>query len=177
MPRYIFLDLETTGLEAGIDQITEAAWITDDGMERQYFVEHNRFPSDWVAKHTDYGTRILPADKVPARVMMDELRYDCGVLSGAGAEDVHIVGACPAFDDRFLRVAFGAQGVPYHYHVIDIEAMCFGALGLDSMPPLKVLREKLGLPGANEAAHTALADAREVKLIFDALRERTKAPA
>jgi len=171
---YLFLDTETTGLEAGIDEITEIAWIArlNDGREftAQYFVEHSRLPNEWVLKNTDYMNRIALAEKYPLR---EVLRFLSGVVELNDAP-MHMVGACPAFDDRFLRAAFAAhkREVPYHYHVIDIEAMAFGALGLPTMPPLKELRSKLGIPGENEAAHTALADAREAMLIFDAIRAR-----
>lgn len=172
--KFIFLDLETTGLEAGVDQITEAAWILPDGTERQFLVEHTRLPNKWVLKNTDYLTRIAPAFKNGLNSVLWVLETDCMNLVKEN-DPVYIVGACPAFDDRFLRAAYGNKGVPYHYHVIDVEAMAFGALGLPDMPSLKHLREALGIPGENEAAHTALADAREVKLIFDALRARSHA--
>jgi oligoribonuclease (3'-5' exoribonuclease) len=164
---YLFLDLETTGLDSSVDEITEAAWITDSGQERVFFVEHDRLPSPWVLDNTDYLTRIARAPKVAFARVATILGFDCG-------PETYLVGACIAFDDRFLRAAYAntREVVPYHYHVIDVEAMAMGALGLDTMPPLKVLREKLGIPGKNQAAHTALADAREVKLIWDALRAR-----
>ena len=175
--RYIFLDLETTGLEAGADQITEAAWITDDQfgrpVVRQFFVEHDRLPNRWVLENTDYLTRIALAPKTPLQDVLVALHEDCARVPGIPA---YLVGACIAFDDRHLRSAYkrlwGEAEPPYHYHVIDIEAMAFGLLGLSDMPSLKVLREKLGIAGENPAAHTALADAQEVRLIFDAIRDK-----
>ncbi len=50
--------------------------------------------------------------------------------------------------------------------------MAMGALRHDKPCKLKELRAALGIDGENPAAHTALSDAREVKLIWDALRTR-----
>lgn len=195
MARYIFLDLETTGLESGTDQITEAAWILDDGTERQFFVKHDRLPNEWVLTKSDYLNRIVLAQKVELREALEQLAGDCYRLTmeraayevvretalgpftateydEAKIEKVYLVGACPAFDDRFLRVAFGGNPIPYNYHVIDVEAMAMGLLGQDAPGSLKSLREALGIPGENPAAHTALSDAREVKIIFEAIRAR-----
>lgn len=164
--RFLFLDLETTGLEAGVDQITEAAFILG-GSEFQLFVEHTRLPGEWVLKNTDYLSRIALAPKDHFEVVASVLDRIC-----SRGSQPYLVGACPAFDDRFLRVEYAKLGrpVPYHYHVIDVEAMAMGKLGHDEPCRLKDLRAALGISGENEAAHTALADAREAKLIFDALR-------
>jgi DNA polymerase III alpha subunit (gram-positive type) len=176
-PRFVFLDMETTGLEAGVDQITEVAWITDDGKERCHLVNHTRLPGEWVLKNTDYLTRIATAHKEDLYQVLGWLQNDCEILRqqnamnfGGDKGNVYLVGACPAFDDRFLRIAYGDRGVPYHYHVLDVEAMALGRFPLSEPCSLKDLRGLLGIPGENEAAHTALADAREVKLIFEAMR-------
>lgn len=173
IPHFIFLDLETTGLEAGTDEITEAAWIGDDGIEEQHFVEHTRLPNPWVIHHTDYVQRILPAQKIEKASLRFYLNYACSrVRNGKGKGEVYLVGACPAFDDRFLRVLYGAEPLPYNYHVVDVEAMAMGALGHDAPCRLEELRAALGIEDENPAAHTALADAREVKLIWDALKAK-----
>lgn len=166
--RYLFCDIETTGLVAGVDEPTEIAWILDDGTERHFIVEHRRLPNDWVLRETDYLQRIALAPKTALADVLAALRADC-------ADETYLVGACPAFDDRFLRLAFAAIGhtePPYSYHVIDVEAVAMGALGHDKPCSLKDLRAALGIAGENPAAHTALSDAREVKLIWDALRRR-----
>ena len=176
MNRFIFLDLETTGLDVEVDQITEAAWCfrsDDDNVveglgSRRYFVEHTRLPNEWVLTKTDYLTRIAPAKKVPFSTVAAALWNDC-----RGRETTYLVGACIAFDDSFLRKAFRAScnlTLPYNYHVIDIEAMAMGALGHDAPCHLKELRAALGIAGENEAPHTALGDALEVETIWRALR-------
>lgn len=164
MSKRIFLDLETTSTDDRVDQITEAAWILEDGSERQFFVEHDRLPNEWVLKNTDYVTRILPARKLPLQTVITQLALDCSL----NPNDQYIVGACIAFDDRFLRRAF-LGNVPYHYHVIDIEAMAMGLLGWVEPRSLKDLRAALGISGENAAPHTALEDAREVQTIFNAI--------
>jgi DNA polymerase III epsilon subunit-like protein len=166
-PRFIYLDIETTGLDFERDEITEVAWILDDGTERQFFIEHRASPSGWVLQNTDYSTRIKPASKVPVSAALDVLAADCMAL-----KTPYLVGACIAFDDRFLRRANDgawAAEAPYHYHVLDIEAVAMGATGAAFPGSLKDLRAALGIAGQNEAEHSALSDAREVKTIHDAL--------
>lgn len=182
MPKFIFLDLETTGLDAMVDQVTEIAWVQENDITYQNFVKHDQLPNAWVLHNTDYIQRIVPAVKLEFRDVLMALARACAAL-----ERPYLVGACPAFDDRFLRLGFARHKswlnaglghghefseTPYHYHILDVEALAMGALGHDEPCSLKDLRAALGLPGENLAPHSALADAQEVKIIFDALRAR-----
>jgi DNA polymerase III epsilon subunit-like protein len=170
---HIFLDLETTGLEAGVDEITEAAWRLRDGTRRQFFVKHTRLPNQWVLENTDYLTRILPARKVPVSAVLDTLKMDCE-RTAPPPSAIHLVGACPSFDDRFIRAALGGAEPPYHYHVICVEVMTMGLMGWDEPRSLKDLRSALGIDGANLAPHTAEGDALEAENIFDAVLRARK---
>lgn len=167
--RYLFLDLETTGLDSETDEITEAAWIDPWKHESEYLVRHTKIPSDWVIQHTDYVERILKGHfKVAPEMIAHQIKNACAFYQGT----TYLVGANPAFDDRFLRKCFAKANireVPYHYHLIDVEALVMGKLGLAEPPKLSECRGLLGILGANDAPHTALADAREAKLIFEYL--------
>ena len=186
MKTYFFLDLETTGLDVDSAEITEIAWLRAfsepvperliNEAEYHAFVEHSRLPNKWVLEKTDYATRILPAPKRQLKHVLNELRSWAAIsiyLLGVPAQ-VYLVGANPSLDDAFLRRAYRSfdEDPPYSYHLIDIEAMVMGALGLDSPPSLREIRGLLGIAGANPAPHSALADAREVKLMWDELQKR-----
>lgn len=175
LPNYLFLDIETTGTDSRVDQITEIAYISSGGLERSWFIEHDRLPDEWVLTNTDYLTRILPAKKTRLRDALANLAriaYDAGLKP-------HLVGANPSFDDRFLRVGFsehastfGGHGLdadpPWNYHLIDIEAMAMQKFHLPEPPKLKNCRTLLGIEEW-DTAHTALGDARNTKRVFEAL--------
>jgi oligoribonuclease (3'-5' exoribonuclease) len=169
-PAHVFFDLETTGLDSERDVITEIGYIFDD-TERHFYVPFDGFPSLWVARNTVAFEIQTPTCTLQRALR--ELFKDCLELSQGGSRDVYLVGACPAFDDRFLRKVF--REVPYHYHLIDVEAVAMGAFGWDTPKPLRHLREALCIPGANAKPHDALEDAREVKIIWDALHDLWRA--
>jgi DNA polymerase III epsilon subunit-like protein len=162
--RYVFLDIETTGLEP-YDQITECAFINHEGEEKCWAVRHDRLPSPWVLENTDYLTRIVSAPKISRFDLAGHLRAACDA-------ETHLVGAGPAFDDRFLRTLYKSLNisVPWSHRLIDVETMAMAIFHLDRPPALKDIRGLLGLPPATAPAHNALNDAREAKLVFEAMR-------
>jgi len=176
--QYIFLDLETTGLDDTRDQITEIAWLYRDEsggiVRREYRVQHNRPPSRWSAARTSAyagAEKQSLADHRNRPRVTDALTELVRDVVGLGdvSDPVFMVGANPAFDDRFIR---RQMDPPYHHHLIDIEAVVFGAFGLDRMPHIADLRGILGIPGDRQGAHSALADAEEVMRAWDALQVR-----
>lgn len=163
MPEFMFLDLETTGLESEVDQITEVAWKFLGEELRSYIVKHDRIPGEWSLKKTDYIQRILLSNqKEDFTQVMGWLSYDIRKK----VSPVYLVGANPAFDHSFLAKA-GVRG--YHYRLIDVEVMAMQALHLIEPPGLKDCLKMLGLP-ENNAAHTASGDVLAVEMVFKHLR-------
>jgi hypothetical protein len=82
----------------------------------------------------------------------------------------HIVGAVPSFDDVMLKAFLrkNGQAPTWHYHLIDVEALIAGKLGIQ--PPWKSdeLSLKIGVePPNDEDRHTAIGDARWVKQMYE----------
>lgn len=177
-PRYLFLDLETTGLDPHRDQVTECAWKDDAGRSFHRFVDHSVPPTQWVLDKTDYLTRIKSAaKKIPQTLFIAYLQNTCDMLKAehGGNAQVYLVGANPTFDDSFIcELTAGYR--PYNYHLICIETVVLGYLLGKGLPvpkkervprTLKTLRSLVGIEGENPEPHTAQADADEVKLIWD----------
>lgn len=169
---FLYLDTETTGLGLE-DQVTEVAWCSPNKAAEAYFLPHTRLPNVWIINNTDYLTRIFPATKSKLSYVAQALRVYCERLKClAGASTVHLVGACPAFDDRMLRRSlFDPLGEepPWSHRLIDIETAVAYHFGFSTPRSLRDTRVLLGLAGENSAPHTAGADAYEVLELHQAL--------
>lgn len=175
----VFLDTETTGLDPERHKIWEVGLIYwQDGEWKEYhaFVSHSireikefdvtlEFADPFALNIGKFWERYDELDAVDWRVMIDE------VLALTAGK--HLVGAVVSFDEeRLRRYALRACFVPrWHYHIIDIEAMAVGYVLPEKVElPWKSERlyELLGLPKVSEEdKHTALGDARQVKLAFE----------
>jgi DNA polymerase III epsilon subunit-like protein len=72
-----------------------------------------------------------------------------------------------AFLDRFLRA--NGQAPAWDYHLLEIESYAAGALGMEPPWKLDKLATELGV-SLPEERHTALADARLARDVYDAAR-------
>ncbi len=186
--KYVFLDVETTGLDPYVDEGTEGGLVYEDArdegvsqlFEEQWFVEHRRLPDEYILKHMDYVQRImLGAPKIPLSATVIRLNHAFMQSSAYANEDPeldpkwqgkYLVAATPQFAAGLLRAIYhhcGLTKVPWDYHLIDVQAMAMGVLGLPKPPRLKEMRLLLGIPGQNPAPHSALSDAKEVKICFE----------
>jgi len=162
----VFLDIETTGLDPDVHQVWEIATATEGSAVGSSVVPHDLRTADPEALRLNgYWARRHLLDNTSANV--DQVLRQ--LLTGAT-----IVGANPAFDAAFLRRRWGVT--PWHYRLLDVEAMAVGVLGLDRPLGLQKLAEALAHEGHNIPApdHTAAGDVLTTRAVYRALRTEAK---
>lgn len=89
-----------------------------------------------------------------------------------------IVGAVPNFDTEVLGSLLRAEGFApaWHYHLIDVETMAAGALGLRPPWNFDSVLDAFGLSYDEADRHTALGDARMARDLYDAVYRYQAAP-
>lgn len=189
-----FLDTETTGLNPDRHEIWEVALITLDGRERVWQFPIDEMKADpfaldighyWQRHWADDTFEVSTASAIymadstycrrknfpdvgrAIRPTEEWCRYFQRLTAG-----LHLVGAVPSFDEERLRKLLHLNGVPHrwHYHLIDIEALVAGKLGIE--PPWKSdeLGQAVGVePPSDTERHTALGDARWAKRVYEAV--------
>lgn len=173
-PAYLFLDIETTGLDESVDEITEIAYILagpsiPKTVSYQAILQHTSFPTAWVLENTDYLQRILRAPKTPLSSALLNLHGDLQRASSFCGK-VYLVGANPSFDDRFLRAAARKENIVlgYHHRLIDVEVLVMGRINLTEPPSLSRCSTLLQ-SARNDTPHTAMADVEEARRVFRAV--------
>lgn len=179
MKPYLYLDTETTGLGKD-DQIYEIAWCNNLNMQTTSFlVDHTKIPSGWTLDNTEYATRVLGHHEdwqTPSFIRSALISAVNALKTMSGGEPVHLMGACPAFDDRMIRqnIFLDDAEPPWVHRLMDIETMVMDYCGLDVPPPLSKCRGLLDIAGSNPRPHEALPDALEVRLLHDWLMKHKK---
>ena len=144
--------------------------IIEDGA-REPVPIFGHYISRWVLENTgirdryDHGTALWPSESIEKFATLVDGR--------------HLVGAVPSFDEERLRRQYRDRGhaletqFPWHYHLIDVEALMVGWLlsrGHIVDLPWKSddLSRKFGIePPSGDDRHSALGDARWAKAIHE----------
>lgn len=194
-PPIVFLDTETDGVHPG-RKVWEVAMIRRNpggpDQEISFFVDIDLSTADPFGLKVGRFYERHPLGKSLAGPAKDEKRGLIGGFRAANAVSAYegaltvaqwthgatIVGAVPNFDAEVLGNLLRAEGLTpaWHYHLVDVETLAAGALGM--APPWnfdKVLAE-FGLEYDEADRHTALGDARMVRDLYDAVFRLTTAP-
>jgi hypothetical protein len=192
MSGVVFLDTETTGLDADRHELWDIAIIEEDGTEHEWHVhpQHLYRADETAIRLTRYYERVAAAgtrevvrkEGYPEREVK---RQESAFWTPTGRRRIaweianltankHIVGAVPSFDVPFLRAFMGEDGtagyVPaWHYHLIDVETLIAGRLRL--APPFDSddLSRAIGVEPEEFERHTAIGDARWVRAQYRAV--------
>ncbi len=171
----VFLDTEATSLRCD-----RRAWEVGlirrrpDGTEteRRWFVDWGDLDlgeADPVSLRIGGFYRRHPQARNPTAACPSEyqvMREVEGFLRGAV-----VIGAVPNFDTELLgeRMRWHDIAPSWHYHLIDVETLAAGALGLPQPWDFDAMLASFGLHYAEDARHTALGDARMARDLYDAV--------
>lgn len=175
MTPLIFLDTETTGLRPDIHTIWEIAWVTAyhdfeggalhivDSFESTVHVGFRELKNaDPDALKVGRFEERHRGGKMEKEAVVAELTASIARLIEGGLPLPHFVGAVPGFDHAMLcRNWLGWPGFGeglWHYHLIDVETLVAGKLGVH--PPYKhsELAKAVGVEINKKTRHTAMGD-------------------
>ena len=151
MRDFLYVDLETTGLDFDVHQIVEVSWALNDEEPTTLVLPHTLDMADPEAlKVNRYYERGL--DDITKWADEDRLQE----LSAA-LEDAHIAGSNPAFDMAFLQ-RYGFTG--WYYRLMDVPLWVAGRLNLPESLGLKRTADLMRHDGFEipEPDHTAGGD-------------------
>jgi DNA polymerase III epsilon subunit-like protein len=177
-----FVDVEVTGLDPERHEIWEVGIITrqDNGEETSYheFLQvvnlptadpfslqiggyHSRHPNGY-----DY-----PFEPGEASYQVPKSRSVIAHKIARLTHHAHLVGAVISFDEERLRKLLLRNGLApsWHYHIVDVEALAAGYLGMAPPWDSEVLSRCMNIDPQVYARHTALGDATWARDLYDAV--------
>ena len=180
MPKYAFVDTETTGLDPDVHRPWEIAVILRDGgpADTEY-VWQLRPELDQADPEALKIARFHERCVTPAG-QASWIRPD-GLVTGAPAiavaeirhmlDGAYLVGAVPSFDAAVLTALFKdhAELPGWRHRLICVENLVAGTLHLPEPPSLSAAAELVGITVDHSRLHGALYDARLARDVFDAV--------
>jgi hypothetical protein len=165
----VFVDIETTGLDATRHEMIELAWAVEDGPISVVRPRHTlRFADPKALEVNQYYERDL------GDVALWSTPLECSKFL-LDARDNTLVAANPAFDASFLHAHFGFA--PWHYRLFDVEAYAAGVFDWDAPRSLKSIRDELADRKHRMAVpdHSGHGDVVVLRQAYRALRRERRA--
>lgn len=160
MRKFVFVDTETTGLDSSSDSLVELSYATLDSEIKTLYFGVTEVP-DFIDSLTKFYERGV--DKQPEATMeqIDEFR---NLL-----EDSTMVAANPSFDKGFLEEE---QLWTAHYRMLDIESYAMARLGLEYVPSMIDIVDRLRAMGYSltEPDHSSYNDVMAMREAYKIMR-------
>lgn len=184
-PKLVFIDTETTSLNRRTRQAWDVGYLmrpagaatSDLDLSRQFFIDVDLSEADPISLRIGGYFERHPAASIPP------LATSGSALSPADAaakierdtRGAILVGAVPNFDEETLANLLYAHGLcpTWHYHLVDVETLAAGVLGMKPKWNFDVVLDAFGLTYDEKDRHTTLGDARMVRNLYDAVYART----
>ncbi len=163
--RFVVFDIETTGLSAAADRITEiGAVVVENGVRKEVFssfVNPNMKIPDRIVELTGITDAMVADAPDEQEVLKQFFEFiKDGVLVAHNAN----------FDCGFIRAAAKRCGLPFDYTYIDTVPICRSVFPELKSVKLNIVAEHIGAPKFNH--HRAYDDANELAEIFIYLANR-----
>lgn len=169
-----FVDCETTGLDPRMHEVWEVALVLRDS-EGVEFEAVWQLPVDLgradpmalsVGRFYERAHQAQQGESDQLTSVHAFARQFAALTHGA-----HLVGAVPSFDDAFLKrvLRSGHQCPGWHYHLVDVEALVAGRLGLTPPWNSNALSLAIGVDPGDFERHTALGDVHWATALYDAV--------
>jgi DNA polymerase III epsilon subunit-like protein len=179
----VFVDTETTGLDPSRHEVFEIALLDEEGQVMEIWLPVNLAVADptalrmthyfqrhpWTMTMTDIGANCFYREE--GKWKRGSFREALEQIAKATAEK-HLVAAVPSFDAAFIEALLRRNGLApaWHYHLVDVEALVAGKLGIKPPWDSEELAAAVGVTAPEGAErHTALADARWAKAMYEAV--------
>jgi oligoribonuclease (3'-5' exoribonuclease) len=190
MTPLIILDCETTGLQPDRHTPWEIAWqlaIHDNWIlklvQAESFLvrltEEEYEMADPAALRVGRFDDRYGGDMRSMDYVAGALQGSCSMVSRLAKTDKvpHLVGAVPSFDHAMLTRWFGWPGFGeghWHYHLVDVENLIAGKLGIAPPWDSDELTARIGVePIDEEFRHTAAGDVQWAVLLYAAVYDLT----
>lgn len=159
MREIIFVDTETTGLDAEDAELVELTWAREEGEPETLYFGLESVP-DFIDNFIGFTKRGLSGR------LSDHFAIERFLKASM---DNTMVAANPAFDKAFIEKAGLWR---FHYRMLDVEAYAMAKLNLDEMPGLKDVYKYLKLDGFElmEPDHTSRNDVLALREAYFILR-------